>query len=108
MITEQDLQEAIAECKGQRNPNAGTCIKLAAFLIIQRELYGEAETEPDRGYSYATPPSNTIEYDSGTEFSQAVTGRPQAEVFPVLDDLMDTLYATNKALYKAVLRNLNQ
>lgn len=108
MITEQDLNEAIAECKGQRNPNASTCIRLAAFLTIQRELYGEREPELERGYSYATPPSNMIEYDSGTEFSQAVTGRPQSDVFPVLDDLMDTLYATNKPLYKAVLRNLTK
>ena len=34
MITEQDLLEAIAECQGQRNPNANTCIKLAAYYII--------------------------------------------------------------------------
>ena len=57
MITEQDLREAIAECQGQRNPNANTCIKLAAFLTIQRELYGkEQEDEPNvmpaRAYSY--------------------------------------------------------
>ena len=41
MITEKDLQEAIAECIGQRNPNANTAIKLAAFYTIKRELYGE-------------------------------------------------------------------
>ena len=35
MITEMDLQEAIAECQGKRNPNADTCIKLAAFYIIK-------------------------------------------------------------------------
>ena len=54
MITEKDLQEAIAECQGQRNPNANTCIKLAAFYTIRRELFGE---EKDAGmlpgYSYA-------------------------------------------------------
>ena len=43
MITEKDLQEAIAECQGQRNPNASTCIKLAAFLTIQKELFGKSE-----------------------------------------------------------------
>ena len=106
MITQKDLQEAIAECYGQRNPNASTCIRLAAFLIIQKELYGESESKQE--YSYAAPPDNTVEYDSGTEFSNAVTGRPQSDVFPVLDDLMDTLYATNKPLYKAVLRNLTK
>ena len=108
MITEQDLLEAIAECKGQRNPNASTCIRLAAFLTIQRELFGEREPEQPVTYSYATPTENVIDYDSGTEFSNAITGRLQSDVFPVLDDLMDTLYATNKPLYKAVLRNLTK
>ena len=41
MITEKDLQEAIAECQGQRNPTTSTCIKLAAFYTIRRELFGE-------------------------------------------------------------------
>ena len=39
MITEQDLQEAIAECQGERHPNANTCMKLAAFYTIKNELY---------------------------------------------------------------------
>ena len=32
MITEHDLKEAIAECEGNRNPDARTCIKLAAHV----------------------------------------------------------------------------
>ena len=46
MITERDLQEAIAECNGERNPNANTCIKLAAFLTIQKEMFGKPEEKP--------------------------------------------------------------
>ncbi len=106
MITEQDLQEAIAECKGQRNPNAATCIKLAAFLILQRELYG-TQDEPQRvSYSYAEPPNTTIRYDSGTEFGDAVNGMPVDRLLPIMDELMEALYATNKPLYKAAIRKL--
>ena len=43
MITEKDLQEAIAECQGERNPNANTCIKLAAFYTIRNELFGNSD-----------------------------------------------------------------
>ncbi len=39
MITEHDLQEAIAECQGKRNPDANTCIKLAAFYTIKEHLF---------------------------------------------------------------------
>lgn len=105
MITEKDLQEAIAECKGQRNPSAQTCIKLAAFYILKDHLFPE-----DRPmYSYAPPPEsieNIIDYQSDTDFGRAVNGRTIKEVFPVIDDLMTATYVYNKPLYDATLREL--
>lgn len=105
MITERDLQEAIAECKGQRNPTSQTCIKLAAFYILKDHLY------PDDmpSYSYAPPPEpieNTIVYESDTEFGRAVNGRTVDEVFPVIEELMAATYVYNKPLYDATLRRL--
>ena len=102
MITEQDLQEAIAECKGQRNPNASTCIKLAAFLTIKRELYGEdGQQDMSPMYSYATP--NSVEYDSGTEFSDAIKGIDFDKLLPVVDELMTTLQVLHPRLYDGVM-----
>lgn len=104
MITEQDLQSAILECQGQRNPDAKTCIKLAAYLIIRRELYGD-EPEP-RYYSFASEPSEKIEYDSGSEFSDAVQGKDYQSILPVMDELMEAVYAINSRLYAATIRKL--
>lgn len=114
MITEKDLQEAIAECQGVRNPNASTCIKLAAFLIIQEHLYGQPSEDVSKmeipTYSYASAPvepiETTIDYQSDTEFSQAVDGRKASTVWPVMDELMEVLRVTNKPLYKATLRKI--
>lgn len=113
MITEKDLQEAIAECQGVRNPNANTCIKLAAFLIIQEHLYGkppESDTVPALpAYSYAAPPEQVetiIDYQSDTEFSAVIDGRQAADVWPVMDELMEVLRVTNKPLYKATIRKI--
>ena len=108
MITELDLQEAIAECQGVRNPTASTAIKLAAFLTIQRELFGEQETTlPDRPtYSYASEPAETPQYDSGTEFSEAIQGKDPAEVYKVMDEVMDTLKMINVRVYNSVMRKL--
>lgn len=102
MITEKDLQEAIAECKGQRNPTAQTCIKLAAFYILQDHLF-----EP-QGYSFAAPETieKTIDYQSDTDFSRAVNGKTVDEVFPVIEELMAATYVYNKPLYDATLRKL--
>ena len=113
MITEQDLQEAIAECQGVRNPNASTCLKLAAFLTIQRELFGQ-EQLADSGkivpaYSYAAEPREQVEtlyFDGDSDFSRAIDGRRQDEVLPVIDELMAVLQATNPRLYAGVMRKL--
>lgn len=113
MITEHDLQAAIAECKGKRNPDSSTCIKLAAFLIIQEHLYGkppESDTAPALpAYSYAAPPEQvetTIDYYSDTDFSQAIDGRQASEIWPIMDELMAVLQATNPRLYAGVMRKI--
>ena len=109
MITEQDLQEAIAECQGQRNPNANTCIKLAAFYTIRRELFGEGkDAGPLPGYSYAmqTESEPMIENDSDSEFARMIDGRPQAEIWPLMDEMMDTIHAIHPRLYGAVMDRL--
>ena len=70
MFYEKDLNEAIAECQGKRNPDANTCIKLAAYLTIKNALYPEEKTGPVYPQMISGD-SGAIEYDSGTEFSNA-------------------------------------
>lgn len=116
MITEKDLQEAIAECQGQRNPNANTCIKLAAFYTIRRELFGDSEQLPDvaenattRSYSYAAPPEQVetiIDYQGDTDFAAVIDGRRAGDVWPVMEELMEVLRRTNKPLYNATIRKI--
>lgn len=105
MITEKDLLEAIAECQGERNPNANTCIKLAAFYTIREHLFPKQTQEENECYSYASEPAEiVIEGWSGTEFSQAVDGQELYGVLEVIDDLMSTLQVLNPRLYDSVLR----
>ena len=109
MINEKDLHEAIAECLGQRNPNANTCIKLAAFYTIRRELFGEGKDDDQfPGYSFAMQADSEpmIVNDSESEFAHAINGRPQREVWPLMDEMMDTIYAIHPRLYRAVMDRL--
>ena len=105
MITRNDLESAIAECQGKRNPDARTCIMLAAFYTIRREMFGEGK-QAEHEYSFASAPVSMIQIDSGTEFAQTINGRDQAEVLPVLDELMDTLNVIQPRLYAAVMNRL--
>ena len=107
MITREDLTAAIAECQGKRNPDASTCIKLAAFYTIQREMFGEEKNaEPVPAYSYASAPESLIDFDGESEFAKAVDGKEQKDVLPVLDELMQTLQIIHPRLYDAVMGKL--
>ena len=119
MITIADLDEAIAECQGERNPNANTCIKLAAYYTIKKEMYGENQTKNERiifpSYSNAAPPiSEQFQYsgqevvgDYGdSDFLQAIKNKNPAEVWAVVDELMDTLLMVNKRVYDSVMRKI--
>ena len=106
VITEKDLQEAIAECEGQRNPTVNTCIKLAAFYTIRDKMFlqkGSDEVNLPIKYSYA---EDKASYDSGTEFMNIVKGLPEDRVFEVMDEVMTALSVLNPRLYKSAIRKL--
>lgn len=111
MIYERDLDEAIAECQGERNPTANTCIKLAAYYTIKNELFGKMMQLPEPSYSYAVGPVETsgqkIAYKSDTEFSQAINGKDVDKVMAVVDELMTTLQAIYPRLYDAAMQKLH-
>ncbi len=109
MITEHDLQEAIEETQGKREPNANDCIKLAAFYTIRNELFGSADSQPAPMMSYAARPTeSTIDYDSGTEFSRVIHGRKAADVWERLDRCMTELRYLNPKMYNAILDEIEK
>lgn len=106
MITIDDLKAAIAECEGERNPNANTCMKLSAYYILLREKQGKPDTS---GYSSAPAPSvsETVDYYSETEFGQLVQDKPIKDVMSVMDELISVISAIQPRLYNGVMRKLN-
>lgn len=110
MIYEKDLDESIARYQGETNPSIETCRKLAACLIVKRELFGEPEQLSEHGYSYAAePPTENpeITYDSGTAFSAAINGRDPAEIWPIMDEMMSALQIQMPRQYDRVMRKIN-
>ena len=103
MITEKELLEGIAECQGQRNPNANTCYKLASFYTILDHIkQGEPEQVPlKQEYSYSCE-----KYQSDTEFNQAIQDLSEYEVMEIMDELMSTLSVVQPRLYASVMRKI--
>ena len=104
MIREDDLIEAIAECHGQREPNANTCIKLAAYYIILNEMKKGDVTPELSGYSYEAAEPQT--YESETEFGQIVPQKDTLKVMELMDEIMTTIKIYNPRLYDMAMRKL--
>ncbi len=102
MIKEEDLQEAIAECQGVRNPNANTCMKLASYYTI---LDHTKEEKPM--YSYAPPSISTVDTSFlDSEFAKQIDGKPADDMWRLMDELMSTIQVINPRLYDGVMRKV--
>lgn len=110
MIREQELIEAIAECQGQRNPNASTCMKLASYYTILDHLADSGQVEESPQYSFAQRDESekVIEYQSGSEFSDAIYGKEIDTIMSIVDELMETLSVINPPLYRSVMRRVTE
>lgn len=113
MITLQDLEEAIKECEGQRSPNANTALKLAAFYTIRNELYPQKGEPPtiNGGYSFAAPPmpgKGTIDFESDTEFGEAINGKETQPVMAILDELMSVLQSAQPRLHRRIVEKIEE
>lgn len=105
VIRVEDLKAAIAECQGERNPNANTCMKLAAYYIILKEL------EPDAvsGYSKSPAPVNEkVGYYSETEFGKAINNKDMVSVLELMDELAMTVQVLQPRLYNGLMRKIHE
>lgn len=112
MITKEDLEAAIAECQGERNPNAQTCIKLAAYYTILDNI---RKPEPqDYGASYTAAPTvidtgeRFIDYHRDTELSRLIDGKEAYPVWEVMDELLQTLKMIMPPLYNGTVEKLKR
>lgn len=112
MITERDLHEAIAECQGQRNPNANTCLKLASYYTILDHVQADrSEPVSVPRYSFAAQESTAetrIDYNSGTEFSDLINGMVARSVWETIDELMTVLRMTQPRLYNGTMNQIRE
>lgn len=110
MIRLEELEQAIAECQAERNPNANTCVKLAAYYALKRELYG-GEILDNKGYSYDAPkpePNSYIDFEGDTDFSRAVYGKNIYNILPIIEDLAETVKVLLPRVYAGFMRDLQK
>lgn len=114
MITLEDLNAAIAECQGERNPDSKTCQKLAAFYIIKERMYPETSEQSyeaptairSGGGNISIGNSYSNDYQSDTEFSKLAGSMDGYTLMRIMDELMSVLEATNPRLYRGVIKKM--
>lgn len=119
MITLPEIDAAIAECIGKRNPDANTVRTLAALYTIKEHLYpAEPVGNSERlersentlsNYSYAPAPDQKpykISLDSETDFARVIEGREPEEIMPLIDEAMTLLASVYPACYNAIMHKL--
>ena len=106
MIEAREVDAAIAELAAARNHTPQMCQRLANLLVIQNYL--QQDNQRGESYSSAAEPPEPIAAVSApdSEFLRAVQGKPPAQVWEILDDLMDTLSAVSPKVYESVLRRI--
>ena len=82
--------------------------KLAALYTIRNQMQKqESETRSyELAYSSAPADPALVEAYGDSDFIAVISGLNQADVWEVMDDLMDTLLVTNPRVYNGIIRRL--
>lgn len=111
MIEERYLDQAIAENRAERNPDAWTIMRLAADLYVKERLFGGEATPPKRSlpaYSMAGAPQaaarQTVEFDGKSEFARAIDGKAAEDIWPIMDDVMSVMATLHPEIYQRAMQ----
>lgn len=125
MIEAKYLDQAIAQNLGQDNPDAMTCLRLAAQLIDRILLFGMPDyisksgaaalgvalraaplpTAPIRetqagAISLADAKDGTVNYPGRSEFARSIDGKKAADIWPIIEDVMSIMQVLHPDIYQ--------
>lgn len=108
MLDEREIRKEIARLEYEESSYRNYA-KLADLYAIRREMHGGSEIVG--AYSAAAPPEPSERYTVGeygdSAFLLAVSGKDPTRVWPIIDELMDTLSMVNKRVYDSVMRKID-
>lgn len=112
MLDEAEIRKEIARLEYEESsyPNYA---KLADLYTIQnRLLAGEPRNASALGYSGTPAPEEMCAEVVGSygdsDFLKALEGRDPARVWPIMDELMDTLLMVNRRVYDSVMQKIQK
>lgn len=104
----KEIEWAISELEKQESSENRYTL-LAALYTCKNQMLGLPFSQAQiSAYSEeASPTMETLDQYGDSDFLRAVSGKPPAKVWPIIDDLMDALRVVNRRAYDNVIRKLN-
>lgn len=82
--------------------------KLANLYTIRNQMKKQESEKRSYELAYSSAPADPalVEAYGDSDFIAVISGLNQADVWEVMDDLMDTLRVTNPRVYNGIIRRL--
>lgn len=102
----KEIENGIYELEHEESSKSGYAL-LAALYTCRDKMRESAsyEVQP-AAYSEQGTDRNPLGVYGSSDFLQAIAGKDPAEVWPIMDELMDTLQAVNPRAYFSVMRKV--
>lgn len=108
MITEKEIEQAIAECLCEPVTGNKRAV-LADLIIIQDYLFGEPIARQADQQSYSAPPSEItepetiVETSGDSEFLAAVDGKRAEKIWKLMNELVETVKILHPRMYTTLI-----
>lgn len=107
MLDEREINAWIARLEAE--DSSWNVYERLAILYTIRGRNDQRDTSPSPAmYSAAAAPPDTVAQYGDTDFLQAVAGKPPDKLWPIMDELMDSLAITNRRIYDNVMRKIDR
>lgn len=102
MLDMKEVEWAISQLERQESSWAA-CARLADLYVIRDQNSGaKARAEPASAQALAAP---LAQYGQ-SEFLKAAAGKSPDALWPILDELMDTIQTVSPRVYNSVMRKI--
>lgn len=112
MLDEAEIRKEIARLEYEESSYSNYA-KLANLYTIRGQMRAEGQAPAARqmmAYSgdaeHVKAKPQTVGEHGDSDFLRAVSGKPEARVWPIVDELMDTLAMVNRRVYDSVMRKI--
>lgn len=109
MLNELEIRKEIARLEYEEASYANYA-KLATLYTIRAEMHKAdtaEETTPARNYPRAAEYPRTVGEYGDSDFLRAVAEKSPADVWPIMDELAESLRVMQPRTYAAVMRKIN-